>query len=300
MLKLKTIWSVAFLLAATALGANGVAQEEHVEKLGQSESQDCKKLLAQCIREHAKYNDDMLQLSNEMEDCDETARAKMEKQFSVLEEGLDSIADNYLMLVDCGDKDLAVSLQAINWIMENCRGERVFTRVRLAILNFHLANDAAAELLMHNSFQETPQPTREFLETVIRTSPSKKVRGLASLALADLLSDARDSLPMIDNDPEIKEYFPDRYRFILSLKDLTEDEVTSRYQMVIDDYGDIKLRSTTLRKQVTLTLEKRERQQQLAVGNAAPEIEGRDMEGDLLKLSDYRGKVVLLEFWGTC
>lgn len=33
-------------------------------------------------------------------------------------------------------------------------------------------------------------------------------------------------------------------------------------------------------------------------GKAAPEIEGEDVEGKRFKLSDYRGKVVLLDFWG--
>ena len=37
----------------------------------------------------------------------------------------------------------------------------------------------------------------------------------------------------------------------------------------------------------------------LAVGKPAPEIEGVDMDGKPLRLSDYRGKVVMLVFWGT-
>jgi hypothetical protein len=36
----------------------------------------------------------------------------------------------------------------------------------------------------------------------------------------------------------------------------------------------------------------------LAVGKPAPEIEGQDLDGVAFKLSDYRGKVVLLDFWG--
>jgi peroxiredoxin len=35
------------------------------------------------------------------------------------------------------------------------------------------------------------------------------------------------------------------------------------------------------------------------VGNAAPEITGMDADGTAFKLSDYRGKVVLLDFWMT-
>lgn len=36
----------------------------------------------------------------------------------------------------------------------------------------------------------------------------------------------------------------------------------------------------------------------LAIGMTAPEVEGHDLDGVPFKLSDYRGKVVLLDFWG--
>ncbi|MBM4069042.1 MAG: redoxin domain-containing protein [Planctomycetes bacterium] len=36
----------------------------------------------------------------------------------------------------------------------------------------------------------------------------------------------------------------------------------------------------------------------VAVGQPAPEITGQDIDGAPINLSDYRGKVVVLEFWG--
>ena len=36
----------------------------------------------------------------------------------------------------------------------------------------------------------------------------------------------------------------------------------------------------------------------LAVGKPAPEIDGEDLAGVSFKLSDYLGKVVMLDFWG--
>lgn len=36
----------------------------------------------------------------------------------------------------------------------------------------------------------------------------------------------------------------------------------------------------------------------LRIGNLAPEIEGADLEEIPFKLSDYRGNVVVLDFWG--
>jgi hypothetical protein len=37
----------------------------------------------------------------------------------------------------------------------------------------------------------------------------------------------------------------------------------------------------------------------LAIGECVPDIEGEDLDGVRFKLSDYRGKVVMLEFWGN-
>jgi peroxiredoxin len=36
----------------------------------------------------------------------------------------------------------------------------------------------------------------------------------------------------------------------------------------------------------------------LNVGDLAPDIEGEDIDGKPFKLADYRGKVVVLDFWG--
>lgn len=40
-------------------------------------------------------------------------------------------------------------------------------------------------------------------------------------------------------------------------------------------------------------------EEHLQVGKAAPDIEGRDLDGVEFKLSDYKGKVILLDFWGN-
>lgn len=42
----------------------------------------------------------------------------------------------------------------------------------------------------------------------------------------------------------------------------------------------------------------RQRPSHPLVGQEAPEIEGKDLDGVEFKLSDYRGKVVMLDFYG--
>lgn len=38
---------------------------------------------------------------------------------------------------------------------------------------------------------------------------------------------------------------------------------------------------------------------ELVIGKVAPQIEGTDLDGQPFKLSDYRGKIVVLDFWGN-
>jgi cytochrome oxidase Cu insertion factor (SCO1/SenC/PrrC family) len=45
--------------------------------------------------------------------------------------------------------------------------------------------------------------------------------------------------------------------------------------------------------------DKKAKQEYAPVDKAVPEIEGEDLDGQSFKLSDYLGKVVLLDFWGN-
>ena len=39
-------------------------------------------------------------------------------------------------------------------------------------------------------------------------------------------------------------------------------------------------------------------QEGTSIGDVAMEITGEDVDGNPMKLSDYRGKVVMIDFWG--
>lgn len=63
------------------------------------------------------------------------------------------------------------------------------------------------------------------------------------------------------------------------------------YEFSVDRYGD----SLTLKP----LAEKLPARAELTVGNPAPEFALKDLDGKMHRLSDFRGKVVLLDFWGT-
>ncbi|MFC4992644.1 peroxiredoxin family protein [Rubritalea tangerina] len=59
--------------------------------------------------------------------------------------------------------------------------------------------------------------------------------------------------------------------------------------------GQIKEHSPKVAKQIESRLFK---VKHLSIGSEAPDIVGVDQDGEAFKLSDYRGKVVLIDFWG--
>ena len=50
-----------------------------------------------------------------------------------------------------------------------------------------------------------------------------------------------------------------------------------------------------LANQITGAIDEREK---FGIGCTAPDIEGLDLDGVAFKLSDYKGKVIFLDFWG--
>jgi len=62
-------------------------------------------------------------------------------------------------------------------------------------------------------------------------------------------------------------------------------------------YGKLKRKNSTFSQLVDAHLNPH-KPEALAVGQAAPEIVGVGIDGKEMKLSDYRGKVVVLDFWG--
>ncbi len=121
--------------------------------------------------------------------------------------------------------------------------------------------------------QQRPTPqTEKFLRAVLEKNPHRDVQGLACLALAQALkSSARGDQAVVK-------------------------EAEQLFERAEKKYGDVKagFLGTVGKVAAGELFELRF----LSVGKTAPDIEGTDQDGVKFKLSDYRGKVVLLDFWG--
>jgi len=81
-------------------------------------------------------------------------------------------------------------------------------------------------------------------------------------------------------------------------------EAEKLFNAVLDKYADCPTLQPTNTWQVKATLGEVAKAElyelnHLSLGNVAPEIEGKDIDGKEIKLSDYRGKIVVLSFWAS-
>jgi thiol-disulfide isomerase/thioredoxin len=118
----------------------------------------------------------------------------------------------------------------------------------------------------------------ELLRAAQERHSRQDVRGLAGVALATALAKAGHKLQA--SDPAKAE-------------DLLR-RAEKEFEHVIKEYGSITHGRSTLADIARYHLQEAK---YLEVGCKAPEIEGPDLEGKPLKLSDFRGKVVVLDFW---
>src|SRR5262245_32608421 len=140
-----------------------------------------------------------------------------------------------------------------------------------------------------------------FLRTILEKNPNKNVQALACLALAQYLNNRSQRLDQIKEQPELarehERLFGKDYLEELQRKDRVQraQEIEALFERASKEYGDEKIlfSGTVGEKAKAELFEFR----YLLVGKDAPEIEGEDQDGQRFKLSDYRGKVVLLDFW---
>jgi hypothetical protein len=140
-----------------------------------------------------------------------------------------------------------------------------------------------------------------FLREVLEKNPHKEVRGQACLALGQFLHNRSLRLDLVRDQPALASEFADLYgrEYLESLLRQDRSKATGEAETFLEraarDYGDVKLPDGgTIAEKAEPELFGIRR---LSVGKMAPDIEGSDQDGVRFKLSDYRGKVVLLDFW---
>lgn len=206
-------------------------------------------------------------------------------------------------VVERAPKDPSAA-EALAWIVKNqARGEELERALGMLTEN-HLQSKAIAGVCMILG-RNLGAPALKFLKTT-RTEATGETQGIATYANAQILLQranmARRLATMSGQKREAMSKSLDTFvgpgtSTMLEKLDpkLLERDAEKLLTTVQTEFPNLSFGSRKIAKMAKATLFEL---RHLSVGKIAPDIQGEDIDGIAFKLSDYRGKVVLLDFWG--
>ena len=132
-------------------------------------------------------------------------------------------------------------------------------------------------------------------------SPHDRVKGTATMALVEFYDLAANFKKAMSQNPQITANLPrETTQFLQNLK--IPDSVEDLLDVIVKEYPDFEYGMAAPGAEVPKLGDLAENRlfalRNLQVGKMAPDIIGKDLDEIEFKLSDYRGKVVMLDFWG--
>jgi len=156
------------------------------------------------------------------------------------------------------------------------------------LLTHHVANPKIADMVLGLGRGGSDDAVK-FLRAVLDKNPDKTAKGRALYALVGVTA---DKIEKAKSDDEAKKFEDEALGYIKRI----ESEFADVTQVTLPPTS--KAEPRLLGKMAAKDAKGIVNIKNLKVGKAAPEIENEDTDGAKFKLSDYRGKVVLLDFWG--
>lgn len=206
--------------------------------------------------------------------------------------------DRFLALAD-EHPGTEVAGEALAWIAGHAEDGRPEVLDRLA--EKHVDGPAMAGVCRSFWYAES-EVARSFLERVLEASTLSKVQGNACYSLGKVWKNRAGIAVRMDSDPTYRKNYGKHYGDgLLDLIAATgEDDCRKKaeelMERVAEEYADLSyVRDRTLGDKAEADLYE---MRNLRIGMTAPEIEGESIHGEPMKLSDFRGKVVVLDFWG--
>jgi hypothetical protein len=198
---------------------------------------------------------------------------------------------------ECGRDPLAV--ECLVWVIENTQPT---DGSLLTELRQHLDSDLIGRVCSELPDLEIPG-RREFLRAALEQSPHAEVRGQACYALAKALKSRADIVRRLRGSEAqaiaeaLEQAIGKEATAELRATDpaTIDREIEELLEQVVAKYATVPGKRKPLGDYAKGELFEL---RHLAVGKVAPDIVGEDVDGVPFKLSDYRGKVIFLDFWG--
>lgn len=196
------------------------------------------------------------------------------------------------------------AIDALVWIARHgVFGEQAAKALKILGSKYSRSQQLAAYVATTSLYGEPFEPYEAFLRAVLKDNPDRNVQGAACVTLARYLEMAVDAsqrnLVKIALEGE-RSMRPESLAALNHLQERGLDNVAAEsealFERVIKDYADVRLEHSRLPEAGTFAKRQLFKLRNLSIGKQALELEGTDVSGAALKLSDYRGKVVVLDF----
>lgn len=178
------------------------------------------------------------------------------------------------------------AIDALVWVATHAVGQPDADKALTLLRRDHVASGKLGPLCQQLVYYQIPA-SEPFLREVLEKNPNPEIQGTACYALACTLK-SRAEHPQ----GGLANLFRPRPEGAKP----PAAEAEELFDRVIAKYGDVKYGRGTLGASAKGELFEI---RNLAIGKTAPEIEGQDIAGKPMKLGDYKGKVVVLDFWGN-
>jgi hypothetical protein len=208
-------------------------------------------------------------------------------------------AGRFLALAKKYPKDPA-AVDALVWIVTNVNPGPDYDRALGLLTTDYLTSDKLGPVCETLVYRQT-QDSEKLLRTLCEKGGSRSVQGQATFCLGRFLLDksqlAARAKKQDSKATDAERFYGEEYATHLRQSDpaaLTA-EAEKLLNEVVEKFGDLKPNDRTLAESAQAELFELH---YLAIGKVAPDIEGEDVDGRNFKLSEYRGKVVVIDFWG--
>ena len=143
---------------------------------------------------------------------------------------------------------------------------------------------------------------RRFLEAAAERSPNRSIRGAACLGLARTEVLASQMAQRLRDPITARILIWNRIHELSALLQQidpieTERKAVACYDRIVAEFADVKLPYSGGESLGELARRERDAFVQLSWGRVAPGLEGEAVQGGKIRLDDFRGKVVVVNFW---
>jgi|TARA_B100000700_G_scaffold325555_1_gene434652 thiol-disulfide isomerase/thioredoxin len=194
----------------------------------------------------------------------------------------------------------ASALDSLTWVLKRFESGSHADRAITLLIASHAGNPGIEQLYLHVGNNPSLK-VDTFYRKVIAINKTASAVGRAHFRLGNYLVRQSEIAREIRANPQSVDKFNlfygadlTEYLQKVDLKKIREDAL-EQFTVAVRKYGSVRNYKGELSE---LAGREKFKIEHLSVGGTAPEIVGEDIAGKPMKLSDYRGKVVLLDFWG--